>query len=131
MIVGPAYGRSLEKRVHELTAIDNPDLFKRSSSVGAYFGLTPGRYQSGEVDRTGRISKCGDQRMRSYLYEAAGVLLLRVKKWSKLKAWGIRLAARVGFKKAKVAVARKLSIILYRIWIDDSTFQWGENRVLN
>jgi transposase len=114
-----------------MTSIDDPGRFKRSSSVGAYLGLTPGRYQSGEVDRVGKISKCGDQRVRSYLYEAAGVLLMRVKKWSKLKAWGIRLAARVGLKKATVAVARKLSIILYRIWVDNSKFQWGENKVFN
>jgi len=109
-----------------MAAIDDPDRFKRSSSVGAYFGLTPKRYQSGEVDRSGKISKCGDSRVRSYLYEAAGVLLTRVKKWSKLKAWGVRLATRVGLRKAKVAVARKLAVILYRIWVDNSKFQWGD-----
>ncbi|MFH2074518.1 MAG: IS110 family transposase [Pseudomonadota bacterium] len=109
-----------------MAAVDDPHRFRRSSDVGAYFGLTPRRYQSGEVDRSGRISKCGDKRVRSYLYEAAGVLLTRVGKWSKLKAWGIRLAVRVGLRKAKVAVARKLAVILYRIWTDGREFQWGK-----
>lgn len=119
-------GVGLVTAIAFMTAVDDPHRFKRSSSVGAYFGLTPRRYQSGEVDRVGRISKCGDQRVRSYLYEAAGVLLTRVKKWSKLKAWAIRLATRVGLRKAKVAVARKLATILYRIWIDGTKFQWGD-----
>jgi Transposase IS116/IS110/IS902 family len=89
-----------------------------SSSVGAYAGLTTRRYASGEIDWTGRISKCGDKMLRSYLYEAANVLLTRVAKWSALKAWGIRLAKRSGLRKAKVAVARKLAVILHRMWIE-------------
>lgn len=92
-----------------LATIDDPTRFKRSRSVGAYVGLTTRRYASGEVDWTGRISKCGDKLLRSYLYEAANVLLTRVAKWSALKAWGIRLAKRSGLRKAKVAVARKLA----------------------
>jgi len=87
-----------------LATIDDPTRFKRSRSVGAYVGLTSRRYASGEVDWTGRISKCGDPMLRSYLYEAAGVLLTRVAKWSVLKAWGMRIAKRSGLRKAKVAV---------------------------
>ena len=101
-----------------LATIDDPRRFKRSRSVGAYVGLTTRRYASGEIDWTGRISKCGDKMLRSYLYEAANVLLTRVAKWSALKAWGIRLAKRSGLRKAKVAVARKLAVILHRMWID-------------
>jgi Transposase IS116/IS110/IS902 family len=92
--------------------------FQLSRSVGAYVGLTTRRYASGEIDWTGRISKCGDKMLRSYLYEAANVLLTRVAKWSALKAWGIGLAKRSGLRKAKVAVARKLAVILHRMWIE-------------
>ncbi len=112
-------------------AIDDPRRFKRSRSVGAYVGLTPRRYASGEVDWSGRISKCGDAMLRTYLFEAAGVLLTRVHKWCALKAWGLRLAKRVGFKKAKVAVARKLAVILHRMWIDGTRFQWSTKEVTN
>ncbi|TIM48588.1 transposase [Mesorhizobium sp.] len=80
--------------------------FVRSSGVGADFGLTARRYQSGEVDRDGSVSKCGDTLTRTYLFEAAGTLLARVARWSALKAWGARLARRIGSKKARVAVAR-------------------------
>ena len=106
------------------SAVEDPRRFRRSRSVGAYFGLTPRRYQSGEVDRAGRISKCGDRLMRTLLYEAAGVLLTRVRKWCALKAWGLRLARRTSFNKAKVAVARKLAVILHRMWCDGTEFQW-------
>src|ERR1700746_3137878 len=99
--------------------IDDPTRFKRRS-VGAYVGLTTRRHASGEIDWTGRISKCGDAMLRSYLFEAAGVLLTRVPKWSALKAWGMRLAKRNGLRKATVAVARKLAVILHRMWIDGS-----------
>jgi transposase len=105
--------------------IDDPTRFKRSRSVGAYVGLTPRRYASGEVDHTGRISKCGDTMLRSYLFEAAGVLLTRVQKWCALKAWGHRLWKRIGLKKAKVAVARKLAVILHRMWLDGTQFRWS------
>jgi transposase len=98
--------------------IDDPARFARSRSVGAYVGLTSRRHASGEVDWTGRISKCGDAMLRSYLFEAAGVLLTRVPRWSAVKAWGVRLATRNGLRKAKVAVARKLAVILHRMWID-------------
>jgi transposase len=105
--------------------IDDPRRFKRSRSVGAYVGLTTRRYASGEIDWTGRISKCGDKMLRSYLYEAANVLLTRVAKWSALKAWGIRLAKRSGLRKAKVAVARKLAVILHRMWVEGTDFKWS------
>ncbi len=107
------------------SAIDDPTRFRRSRSVGAYFGLTPRRHASGEIDWSGRISKCGDGMVRTYLFEAAGVLLTRVPHWCALKAWGLRLSKRIGFKKAKVAVARKLAVILHRMWRDETDFQWS------
>ena len=105
--------------------IDDPTRFKRSRSVGAYIGLTTRRHASGEVDWSGRISKCGDAMLRSYLFEAVGVLLTRVPKWSAIKAWGMRLAKRNGLRKAKVAVARKLAVVLHRMWIDNAEFTWS------
>ena len=109
-----------------LATIDDPTRFKRSRSVGAYAGLTTRRYASGEIDWTGQISKCGDKMLRSYLYEAANVILTRVAKWSALKAWGIRVAKRTGLRKAKVAVARKLAVILHRMCIDGTEFKWAK-----
>jgi transposase len=113
-----------------LATIDDPTRFNKSRNVGAYLGLTTRRYASGEIDWTGRISKCGDAMLRSYLYEAANVLLTRVAKWSALKAWGMRLAKRSGMAKAKVAVARKLAVILHRMWIDGSEFNWSSKRAI-
>ena len=81
---------------------------------------------SGEIDWTGRISKCGDKMLRTYLYEAANVLRTRIEKWSALKAWGIRVANRTGLRKAKVAVARKLAVVLHRMWIDGTEFKWSK-----
>jgi transposase len=98
-------------------------------SVGAYVGLTTRRHASGEVDWSGRISKCGDAMLRMYLFEAAGVLLTRVPKWSALKAWGTGLAKRNGLRKAKVAVARKLAVILHRMWVDGSEFNCQRRRL--
>jgi transposase len=108
-----------------VTAVDDPARFGKSRSVGAYLGLTPRRYQSGEKDVVGRISRCGDPLVRSYLYEAANALLTRVGRWSALKSWGVRLAKRAGMKKAKVAVARKLAVILHRMWITGEEFHWS------
>jgi transposase len=108
-----------------VTVIDDPAKFTKSSSVGAYLGLTPRRYQSGEIDHNGGISKCGDSLVRAYLFEAATTLLTRVEKWSALKAWGLRLAKRGGMKKATVAVARKLAVIMHRMWVDDEAFRWS------
>ena len=107
-----------------LTAIDDPSRFKHARDVGPYLGLTPRRYQSGETDRQGRISKCGDTFTRTCLYEAANVLLTRVQRSSPLKAWGMRLMKRIGGKKARIAVARKLAVILHCIWIDGTEFWW-------
>ena len=111
------------------TAIDDPTRLERSCNFGAYVGLTPRRFASGEVDYTGRISKCGDSMLRSYLFEAAGVLLTRVRKWCALKAWGLRLAKRIGYKKAKVAVARNMAVILHRMWIDATPFRWSTKEI--
>ena len=105
--------------------IDDPARFAKSSSVGAYLGLTPRRYQSGEVDYDGHISRCGDGLLRSYLYEAANVVLSRLTKPSWLKEWGEALAKRIGARKAKVAVARKLAVVLHRMWMDKQEFRWN------
>jgi transposase len=107
--------------------IDDPTRFKRSRSVGAYAGLTTRRHASGEIDWTGGIWKCGDTMLRSF--EAAGVLLTRVPKWSALKAWKTRLAKGNGLRKAAVAVAPKLAIILHRMWIDRTEFNWSKKEV--
>ena len=108
------------------SAVDDPKRFKKSRSVGAYFGLTSRRYQSGEIDRKGRISKWGDQLVRNYLFEAAARLLMRTKSWSGLKAWGLRLAKRAGLNKARVAVARKLAVIMHQMWTTGEAFRWSE-----
>lgn len=112
-----------------IAIIDHPDRFKSSSSVAAYIGLTPRRYQSGQVDNSGRISKSGDAKLRACLYEAATALISRVTRFSSLKSWGVRLAARKGHKKAAVAVARKLALILFRIWKDQTKFRWSQEKV--
>lgn len=105
-----------------VTTIDDPTRFQRSADVGAYLGLTPKRYQSGEVDVAGRISKAGDRAARSLLFEAANALTTRCRTDSALRRWGLQLSARVGARKAKVAVARKLAVILHRIWLDGTLF---------
>jgi transposase len=108
-----------------ISAVDDPERFSKSRSVGASLGLTPRRYQSGEIDVSGHISKCGDRLVRSYLYEAAGVLLTRVKAGSSLKAWGLKIARKSGAKKAKVAVARKLAVIMHRMLCTGELFRWS------
>ena len=105
--------------------VDVPARFKNSKAVGAVFGLTPSRYQSGEIDRTGGISKCGDEMMRVMLYEAAQILLVRSAKWSWLNAWAMQIAKRRGMKKAIVALARRLAAIMHRIWVDGTEFRWS------
>jgi len=106
--------------------IDDACRFRSASSVGAYLGLTPRRKQSGELDRQGHLSKWGDRLLRTYLFEAASVLIHRAHRWSALKAWGVRLMKRIGAKKAKVAVARKIAVILHCIWVDGTEFTWGK-----
>ena len=104
--------------------VDVPSRFRNSKAVGAVFGLTPSKHQSGESNRTGGISRCGDEMMRMMLYEAAHIMLVRSAKWSWLKAWAIQIARRRGMKKAIVALARRLAVILHRIWVDGTEFQW-------
>jgi transposase len=103
-------------------AIDDPGRFRHSADVGAYLGLTPRRYASGEIDRMGRISRCGDALTRSYLYEAANVMLTRSRGSNPLKAWGLKLAKRAGWKKARVALARKMAVVLHCMWRDGTDF---------
>jgi len=103
--------------------IDIPARFPKSKSVGAVFGLTCAKYQSGEIVRSGRISRCGDEMMRTMLYEAAHRMLC-LAKWSWLKAWAMQIARRCGMKKAIVALARRLAVIMHRIWVDGTEFRW-------
>jgi transposase len=104
--------------------VDVPARFRHSKSVGAVFGLTCSKYQSGESDWSGRISRCGDEMMRVMLYEAAQSMLLRSAKWSWLKAWAMQIARRRGMKKAIVALARRLAVIMHRLWVDGTEFRW-------
>ena len=104
-------------------AIDDPARFTSSKTVGAYFGLTPTRYQSGETDYTGRISGIGDASVRAALYESAHIIITKpVKGCAALKSWAMRIAKRAGMKKAKVALARKLAVIMHRMLADGTTF---------
>ncbi len=111
--------------------IDDPGRFRRSRDVGPHLGLTPSRYQSGETDRQGRISRCGDELARTALYEAAHSLLTRSRKWSTLRAWGLNVAKRRGMARARIAIARKLAVILHRMWRDGATFQFGADKAAN
>jgi transposase len=104
--------------------VDVPARFRNSKAVGAVFGLTPAKYQSGENDRTGAISRCGDEMMRTMLYEAAQSMLVRSTKWSWLKAWAMKVARCRGVKKAIVALARRLAVIMHRMWVDGTEFRW-------
>ncbi len=106
--------------------VDRPERFRRSRDVGAHLGLTPRRYPSGETDVQGKISRCGDELARTALYEAAHTLLVRSRKWSSLRAWGLKVAKARGMARARVAVARKLAVILHRMWRDGSEFRWGK-----
>ena len=107
-------------------AVDDPRRFRRSRTVGAHFGLTPRRHQSGEHDNPGRISKAGDGDVRAALYAAANALMGRTQRWSALKAWGLRLQRTKGRRRMLVAIARKLAVIMHRMWIDGTTFRWGK-----
>jgi transposase len=108
------------------TAVDDPARFRSAKAVGAHFGLTPKRYQSGETDVTGGISKVGDAMVRTALYEAANVMLSRTTRFSALKRWAVDVARRRGLKRAKVALARKLAGVLHRMWADGTEFRWGK-----
>ena len=106
-----------------VAAIDEPERFRRSRDVGAYLGLVPRRYQSGEVDYTGSISKSGDRRVRTMLYEAANVMLTRYRGDLALKEWALSIAKRSTMRKARIALARKLAIIMHAMLRDGTEFQ--------
>jgi transposase len=106
--------------------VDDPARFTSSKAMGAHFGLTPKKYQSGETDVTGGVSKVGDAMVRNALYEAANVLLSRTTRFSTLKRWTLDVARRCGVKQVKVALARRLATVLHRMWVDGSVFRWGK-----
>jgi transposase len=106
------------------TAIDDPTRIRKSKAVGALFGLTPRKYQSGETHVTGGVTRIGDEMVHTALYEAANALLSRVTRFSALKRWGMDVAKRRGTKRAKVALARKIGVILHRMWVDGTSFRW-------
>lgn len=107
------------------TGVDAPERFKRSRDVGAHFGLTPRRYSSGQTEYDGRISRCGDEMVRTALYQAANVLLHHGR-WSSLRAWAMRIARRRSVKAAKVALARKLAVVMHRMWANGTDFRWSD-----
>ena len=117
--------------VNYLMEIDNPTRFKKSRSVGAYLGMTPTQYSSGETHKQGRISKCGSKELRHLLMEAGFVVITRSKKWSKLKSWGMKLSRKVGLKKAALAVGRKLAVIMHKMLITGKEFIYGEENLKN
>lgn len=107
--------------------VDDPGRFTKSKSVGAFFGLTPKRYQSGKTDVTGGITRVGDAGVRTALHDAANALLTRAHRFSTLKRWALDVAKRRGMRRAKVALARKLATVLHRIWADGTEFRWGKD----
>jgi transposase len=111
------------------SGVDDPTRFRRSRDVGPHFGLTPRKYQSGELDVTGSITKVGDRMVRTALYEAASVMLTRTVRFSSLKAWAMAVARRRGTKKARVALARKLGVVLHRMWVDGTSFRWSNEGI--
>jgi transposase len=112
------------------TAVDDPARFRTAKAVGAHFGLTPKRYQSGETDVTGGISKVGDATVRTALYEAANAMLTRTARVSALRRWALEVARRRGMKRAKVALARKLAGVLQRMWANAADFRRGEEEAI-
>lgn len=110
-----------------VSTVDIPSRFRHSRSVGAVLGLTPVLNQSGEVNRVGHVSLRGDAMMRKLLYEAAQSMMTRVVKWCWLKAWAMNIAKRYGSKKAKVALARRLAVVMHRMWLDGSEFRWTKD----
>ena len=106
------------------SGVDAPERFARSRDVGAHFGLTPKCYSSGQTDYDGRISRCGDAMARTALYQAANVLLHHGR-WSSLRSWAMRIAKRGSTKVAKVALARRLAVVMHRMWVDGLDFRWS------
>ena len=111
------------------TEIFDPHRFPDSRSVGAYLGMTPKQYSSGEVQKQGQISKCGSKELRFLLVEAGLVVITRTRKWSRLKAWGLKLMRKKGVKKAALAVGRKLAVIMHRMLTTQKEFVYGEEKV--
>ena len=105
------------------SAMDDPSRITKSKAAGALFGLTPKKYQFGEKDVTGGITRAGDEMVRTALYEAANVLLVRITRFSKLKRWEMNVVKRRGSNRAKVALARKIAVILHRMWVDGTTYR--------
>ena len=116
--VGPVVALSFR------ATVDVPSRFANSKAVGAVFGLTPPQHQSGEVNRMGYVPKCGDAMMRAMLFEAAQVMLTRTTKWSWLNAWGMKVARHRGMKRAIVALARRMAVVMHRMWVDGTEFRW-------
>lgn len=112
------------------SGVDDPSRFRHSRDVGPHFGLTPKKHQSGELDVTGAITKVGDRMVRTALYEAASVMLTRTVRFSSLKAWAMAVARRRGTRKARVALARKLGVILHRMWVDGTSFRWSNEETV-
>ena len=107
-----------------IALVEDPGRFSRTADVGAFLGLTPKRHQSGEVDWSGRVSKCGDGAMRGLLFEAASCVIRQVKRFSPLKSWAVRLAGRRGFRKAAVATARKIAVLMLTLWKTETDYHW-------
>ncbi len=112
------------------TAVDDPSRFAKSKAVGAHFGLTPRKYQSGETDVTGHVTCVGDPAVRAALFEAAVVMLRPATRFSSLKRWALDVAKRRGLNRARVALARKLAMVLHRMWVDGSEFRWGREATM-
>lgn len=112
-----------------IATIDDPNRFRRSRHVPVHLGLTPRKYASGEIDYNGHITKCGDSLLRSYLYEAASVILRQSTKKNSLKSWGLNIAKRSSTKNARVAVSRKLAVIMHRMWLTGKEFEWDTDIV--
>lgn len=121
--VGPVVSLSF------VALIDEPDRFRRASDVGAFLGLTPRRHQSGEMDWSGRISKCGDRAVRGLLVQAASCVLRQVGRFSALKSWAVRLAGRRGYSKAAVATARKIAVLMLTLWKNGTEYNWKKEAI--
>lgn len=118
--IGPVTALTYKAEIFDATR------FKESRSVGAYLGMTPTQYASGETQKQGKTSKCGSKELRFLLVEAGVVILTRSKKWSRLKAWGLKIMRKKGLKKAAVAVGRKLAVIMHRMMLEEKDFIYGE-----
>ncbi len=107
-----------------MALVDDPTRFRKVSDVGAFLGLTPRRHQSGEMDWSGRVSRCGDAAMRGLLFEAASCVIRQVKRFCALKSWAVRLAGKRGFRKAAVATARKIAVLMLTLWKNGTEYHW-------